>query len=96
METPAGRILKGSDVRVQGQLRIETKHAGSRSPKEGCRASEPDVSIVKRHPDFALLEVTCSCGQKLYLRCEYAAGAEVNPSGAEAQANAPGTPKNGK
>jgi len=93
METPVGRILKGSDVRVEGQLRIETTHTGSRPPKEGCRVSEPDVCIVKRHPEFAILEVTCSCGQKLYLRCEYAAGAQVRSSSSEAQANAPGTAK---
>lgn len=87
METPAGRILKGSDVRVEGRLRLEAARSGDRSLKESCPASEPDVRIVKKHPEFALVEVTCSCGQKLYLRCEYA-GVETYSSGSAAQAGA--------
>ena len=29
------------------------------------------VQIVERHDDYTVLEVTCSCGSKIYVRCEH-------------------------
>jgi len=31
------------------------------------------VNIVENQPEFAVIEITCSCGTKTYIRCEYAA-----------------------
>jgi hypothetical protein len=31
----------------------------------------PQARIVENHPKFADIEITCSCGTKTYVRCEY-------------------------
>jgi len=84
MEAPLGRILKGSNVELEGRLHLEAPQAGARSPQKSHAAAEPGVHIVKKHPDFALIEVTCSCGEKMYLRCEYA-GVKTYPGQSPAQ-----------
>jgi len=45
------------------------------------------VRIVESQPEFAVIEITCSCGTGIYLRCEYA-GAKA-PDVAEKQNGAP-------
>jgi len=39
---------------------------GQEAPASGAE----QVRIVERHDEYAVLEVTCSCGSKLYVRCE--------------------------
>ena len=75
MQKTAGHILKGEEVKLEGQFHLEVAQAGSapQEPKQNRTAlSAPQARIVQNHPEFAVIEVTCSCGTKMNLKCEYA------------------------
>jgi len=73
MRKTAGRILKGSDVKLEGRFTLDVVQAEPGQPKQqGTALDEPQVRIVESQPEFAVIEITCSCGTGMYLRCEYA------------------------
>ena len=92
MQKSSGRILKVSDVKVEGQTQIGLLQPGSASPKGQPGACEPTARVVKNNPEFALVEITCSCGQTMYLRCEYA-GAQPAAEGPKTSTGEVGTPE---
>ena len=74
MPKTAGHILKGEDVKldVQFNLVVALGVSAIQGPKQKRTALEtPQVRIVQNHPDFAVLEITCSCGLKTNVKCEY-------------------------
>ncbi|TSA56511.1 MAG: hypothetical protein D4R45_00675 [Planctomycetaceae bacterium] len=76
----AGRILKSNDVKLEGQFHLDAANAGSGSPKQQVvPLSAPQVRILENHPEYAVIEVTCSCGTKMSLKCEYAGAAAQAP-----------------
>ena len=91
MGKTAGRILKKSDVKLEGQFTIDIVQPEPGQPKQpGAALAEPQVRIVESRPEFAVIEITCSCGTGMYLRCEYV-GAKA-PEVAEKQNGAPDVP----
>jgi hypothetical protein len=75
MQKTAGHILKGEEVKLEGQFHLDVAQAGTTvaRPNENRTAhATPQVRIVQNHPEFAVIEVTCSCGTKMNLKCEYA------------------------
>jgi len=88
MGKTAGRILKGSDVKLEGRFTLDIVQPEPGRPKQpGTALAEPKVRIVENQSEFAVIEITCSCGTGMYLRCEYA-GAKA-PDVAEKQNGAP-------
>ncbi len=76
----AGRILKSNEVKLEGQFHLDTAQAGLDSPKQQVAASSaPQVRILENHPEYAGIEVTCSCGTRMSLKCEYAGAAAKAP-----------------
>lgn len=76
----AGRILKSNEVKLEGQFHLDTAQAGLDSPKQQVAASSaPQVRILENHPEYAVIEVTCSCGTRMSLKCEYAGAAAKAP-----------------
>jgi len=76
----AGRILKSNDVRLEGRFNLEVTNAGSNVPKQQVAASaEPQVRVLENNPQYAVIEVTCCCGRKTSLKCEYAKAAAQGP-----------------
>ena len=74
MRYTSNRILKGSDVKVEGQFTLDVMHVETDSSKQTSTALvEPRVRIVQSESDFSVIEITCSCGESIHLRCEYAA-----------------------
>jgi len=74
MTKTACHILKGEDVKLEGQFHLDMAQAGApvQGPKQNRTAlSAPQVRIVQNHPEFAVLEITCSCGLKTNVKCEY-------------------------
>ena len=76
MAKAAGHILKGDDVKIEGQFHLDV--GLGQSPTGGQKVPSPALSapkarVVESHPEYAVVEVTCSCGTKTNLRCEYAA-----------------------
>ncbi|MHC4570553.1 MAG: hypothetical protein ACYS0C_00555 [Planctomycetota bacterium] len=72
MEYSAGHILKADNVKLEGQFRLDVAHIGQ-GPAKGktLTSATQQACIVESHPEFAVIEVTCSCGTKTHLRCEY-------------------------
>ncbi len=80
----AGRILKSNDVKLEGQFHLDLTHTGSDLPKQQVAGSSaPQVRILENHPEYAVIEVTCSCGTKMSLKCEYAGAPEQVPDDPE-------------
>ena len=72
MESPIGHILKSNDVKLEGRFRLDTGQDVLNSANEkNTTASPAKVRIVENHPEFAVMEVTCGCGTKIHIRCEY-------------------------
>jgi len=75
MEKTVGRILKGGDVKLEGQFHLDVAQANSAKggPKQtGAVLASPQARMVENHPEYAVIEITCTCGAGIYLRCEYA------------------------
>ncbi|MFA5552973.1 MAG: hypothetical protein WCZ89_06410 [Phycisphaerae bacterium] len=77
MEKTVKRIIRSSDVELKGQIRLDTlSQAGS-----GNNANRPQntdmmpasAKIVENNTEYAVIELTCSCGQKTQIKCQYAA-----------------------
>jgi len=74
MEKTVGRILKGGDVKLEGQFHLDVAQTNSAKagPKQaGTVLAAPQARIVENHPEYAVIEITCTCGRGIYLRCEY-------------------------
>ncbi|MHC4748205.1 MAG: hypothetical protein ACYS18_12960, partial [Planctomycetota bacterium] len=48
---------------------------------------QPQARILESRPDFAVIEITCSCGKKTNLRCEYAPDQSSDEAGAPKMQN---------
>jgi hypothetical protein len=82
MARTSGRILKSDDVTLEGQYHLDVAQAESAGGEPQPRSTAPAATqarILENHPEYAVIEVTCSCGTRMCLRCEY--------SGAQAQKN---------
>ena len=74
MPRPAGRILKANDIKLEGQFRLNVGQPGQNTQRDKSAVlSTSQVRIAENHPEFAVIEVTCCCGSKTLLRCDYAA-----------------------
>ena len=72
MENPRGHVLKSNDIKMEGQFRLDVGQGvpGSANVKNAT-SSPAQVRIVENHPQFAVMEVTCGCGAKTQIKCEY-------------------------
>ncbi len=65
-------ILKSSDVKVEGEFRLEIAPPTEQSPRLPGRAgAAAQVRIVEKHPEYAIIEFTCACGNKSHIKCQY-------------------------
>ena len=75
MEKVTGHILKSGEVNLEGQFRLDVPQLATAKQKAGNISSgAAEVHIVETQPQFAVIEIICSCGTKTYLRCEYGEG----------------------
>jgi hypothetical protein len=73
MRSTSGRIIKASDIKIEGKFTLDLVPIEPGSSKQTATALvEPQVRIVESKPEFSVIEITCSCGEKMSLRCEYA------------------------
>ncbi len=72
MEKAAGRVLKSNNVKLEGRFRLDAG-PGVKCPvnERNAALASSQVRIVENLPEFAVIEVTCSCGVKTLIRCEY-------------------------
>ena len=70
MENAAGYILRGDSVKFEGRFYIGQDEKSPNS-SAGGHVSPEAVHIVESSADFAVIEVACSCGATMQIRCEY-------------------------
>jgi len=81
MERTAGRILKSADCKLEGKFHLDIAQVGLDLPKQAVAASsEPKIRMLENKPEYAVIEVTCSCGTTISIRCEYADEPATAPS----------------
>jgi hypothetical protein len=79
------RVLKANQVQSTGSFRLELQPQASAPPGAPPHGSTPArIRIAENHPQFALVEVTCSCGKTTLVRCEYAGPDGSSPPDAPA------------
>ena len=72
MENRTGRVLKADTVKIKGTYRLDINRPAGRMPNAGNTVSAaPQVRIVEKNDDFAVVELMCSCGTRTCVRCEY-------------------------
>jgi len=73
MSKTMSHILKGETFEISGRHRISlTGHPGAASqPSASQPQAQAQAHVVERHPEYAMIEVTCSCGSTMYVRCDY-------------------------
>ncbi len=68
-----GHLLKANKVQFADPLRLSLDPAASPETAGPALTSEPaHIRIAETHPEYALVEVTCSCGKTTLVRCDYA------------------------
>ncbi len=68
MEKVTGQILKGSDIQVSGTRQINITAVPSAQPQPKGPAT---ARLLQSGDGFALIELTCSCGIKTTIKCNY-------------------------
>jgi hypothetical protein len=75
MTETSGRILKSDDVELEGRYHLgllQDKFERGEAAQTDDATAAPQAQIIENHTDHAVIEVVCSCGAKVYLRCDYA------------------------
>lgn len=68
----AGRILRGKNVKLAGSIRLDVNQTMPCAAGDKHRiVASPQVRIVENHPEYAIIELTCGCGAKTSVRCDY-------------------------
>ena len=75
---PIARVIKNDQVRMAGPRRLDQASRPAGPPPGGevlmdTPQTQATARIVEMGPASALIEVTCPCGQKSYVRCDYQA-----------------------
>ena len=72
MQKQTGRILKSDEVTLEGRLQLDVPNTQPNLPRGTSAALvTPQARMVENHPEFAVIEMICSCGRRTYLKCEY-------------------------
>lgn len=95
MQKTAGHILKSDEVKLEGQIKLDVCNPETnRLAGKIAGPAAQQARIIEHCPEFAVIEVVCCCGAKVYLRCEYAGGArlggDASRSGAAGKSQAAG------
>ena len=66
------RILKANEIEVSGIYSLATGRSANPASQDAAETQDsPQARIVEQHPQYAVLEITCACGQTLQVKCDY-------------------------
>ncbi len=79
MTTRSVRVIKNNGAAVGGSVRIGPgmghapvrTHASSRTHTPAAGACQ-QARIIESNAEYAIIEITCACGQKSHIQCNYA------------------------
>jgi hypothetical protein len=68
----SARIIKSNNVKLEGTFRLDAGMSRSAAAKDSAAlAPAVQAKILESNPQYAVIEVTCSCGTRTQIRCEY-------------------------
>jgi hypothetical protein len=70
------QVLKASQVQFEAPMRLGLDPSTGPIPGGSQAAAPPTATqararIAESHAEYALVEVTCACGQTIHVRCDY-------------------------
>jgi hypothetical protein len=73
MDATTQRVIKADNVNLDGQVQLGLNVTAGAKPKDGASAEAggPGAFIVEKNSQYMIVEITCTCGKKTYLRCEF-------------------------
>ncbi len=66
-------ILKADEVIFDDPLPLDLEPTQSQDGPPRGTAAGPRVRIAQSRAEYAVVEVTCACGQTIHIRCDYQA-----------------------
>ena len=72
MTQVTGRILKSSQVNIEGKCQLglsQANHSSAQNLKTSVRS--PQAKIIENNEGYVIIQVTCSCGEQINIRGEY-------------------------
>ena len=80
MENRVSQIIKSDKVELEGQYHIDAVQAQiKQSQKQNPALTTPQVRILENNPEYAVIDITCSCGTEMSVRCDYAEAQASEP-----------------
>ena len=75
------QVLKSAQVSVKGSVRLGT--GGGAAPVRTSSSTQANTGtgvhearIVESNSEYAIIEITCDCGAKSHIQCNYAGAAD--------------------
>ena len=73
------QVIKQNEIEVSGTVRLSpffggsamTSRMPSRMPVGGGPGTAQQARIIESNSEYAILEITCSCGCKSHIQCNY-------------------------
>ncbi len=62
----------GGSVRIAPATGAAPVRTNAASRASSPTAASPQATILERNEDHLIIEITCGCGQKSFIRCNYA------------------------
>jgi hypothetical protein len=86
------RILKSDEVEMDGRCHLDIGHTVSSAQlNRNNSVTAAKAKILDNNSEYALVELTCCCGKKTLVRCEYGdtTAAKGNPPAGAANQKKP-------
>ena len=65
-------VMKAGSVKLGGKVKLELNSDSShKSPTASSHQCEPQARLTENNSECAMIEVTCSCGQRISIKCNY-------------------------
>jgi hypothetical protein len=71
MVQTTSRILKSGDVEVEGRFQLDLVAPLPSAKSSNTAVGTSKVRILENQNEYAVMEVTCPCGRKTIIRCDY-------------------------
>ncbi|MBN2136666.1 MAG: hypothetical protein JW720_02555 [Sedimentisphaerales bacterium] len=73
MKNTQGNILKSAEVTVSGSFKLDAAQPTHAIPPQQTKKHNvpPNARIIENTPEYAVIEITCPCGEKTHLKCDY-------------------------
>ncbi len=72
MQKNQTNLLKSNEVKIEGQFHLDVgPTAAPPQQQANPNLAASHVRILENHPEYALIELTCTCGNKSHIKCQY-------------------------